>query len=137
MIRKETIPSDATAAAIHLKKVLPEILGPKYKVVARAGVFGANISHIYIHVWGINPNFGIEENSPVQQKIMMHLTNGIGNPVDFSRVSYQRISGNYALHRNGIKMRKISSSKSIMDCTLKLVKWFSDNKPHMDKLLEQ
>ncbi len=134
-VRKEDIEVEATLVAHRIKTELETILGHKYKVVARAGKFGLNVSHIFIMVHDVNPVFGIEDNSPAHMKFMMHLTDGFGRPVDKDKVSFEQITAHYMQRRHGIKFRKVSSTKSIDDCATKLIEWFKKVKPELDLLI--
>lgn len=136
IVTKDSIESLAQAAANTLNQRLSEILGPQYVIRATASRFGLNVSSIYLHVHGINPAHNIPENSPVQQKYMMHLCDGFGRPTDHTSVSFEQISASYHLRRNNIKFRKITSTKSITEAVDKLIAWFDKNKSKLDTLLE-
>lgn len=134
-VRKEDIEVEAALVAHRIKTEVQNILGDKYKVVARDGKFGLNVSHIFVMVHDVNPVFGIEDNSPAHMKFMMHLTDGFGRPADKDKVSFEQITAHYMQRRNNIKFRKVSSTKSIDDCATKLIEWFKKVKPELDLLI--
>jgi hypothetical protein len=135
-IRKEDAEFEATLGAYRIKSELQAILGDKYRVIARADKFGLATSSIFVMVADIAPLYGIEDNSPVHMKFMMHLMDGFGRPVDMDKVSFEQITAHYMQRRRGIKFRKVSSSESIDDCVTKLIRWFTKVKPELDKLIK-
>ena len=135
-VKKEDVESEATLVAYILQKEIQEILGDKYKVVARADKFGLNVSSIFVMVHDVNPAFGIADNSPAHMKFMMHLTDGFGRPVDLDKVSIDQITAHYLQRKAGIKYRKVSSSESMVDCAMKLIKWFGKVKDSLDVLVQ-
>lgn len=133
---KEYAEVESTLAAHRIREELKNILGDKYKVVARSEKFGLSTSDIFVMVHDVNPLYGIADNSPVHMKFMMHLMDGFGRPVDMDKVSFEQITCHYMQRRHGIKFRKVSSNKSIDHCVDKFIKWFETVKPELDKLLD-
>lgn len=134
-VRKEDVESEATLVAHVLKREIQDILGDKYKVVARADKFGLHVSSIFLMVHDVNPPYGIADNSPAHMKFMMHLTDNFGRPVDLDKVSFELVTAHYLQRKAGLKYRKISSNESIMNCATKLIRWFWKVKPQLDDLI--
>jgi hypothetical protein len=109
-----------------------DILGDNYVVLTRAGD-----TNICLAIYDRNPAYGIPHNSPAHMQFMMHLTDGSGKRVPQERVSFEQISVHYLQKKQGIKFRKVSSTKSIDDCATKLINWIKIQKSNLDELISK
>lgn len=112
-----------------LDRELSEILGSQFEVkVCHSKNLG---SAIHLRIVDINPVNGIDHNSPAFSQFMLWLSGSFGEQENLSKVSWE-CSG---LPRQ-LKFRKITSKKSIVDATEKLIEWFRKNQENYRDLLK-
>lgn len=120
---------EAQKTVAKLQQELHNVLGSRYVIKCQ---YSKNLGKsVHLRIVDTKPANGIDHNSPVFMQFMLFLSTTYGKDTDLANVSWEMSQG-----PRSVPYRKISSTKSIDDCTNKLIAWFKKNKPALDLLLK-